>query len=126
MSDKDKVQSDWGTVSNSFAGVLEPIEHPRVVVSDRSVFDLAEHIDRPTVPAPEPEPLAPANAREVAEAMQLYLSSNVAMLLFSKLTLYRAVGENPKVVVKYAGLKFRVHIERSNGQKEHFNRDGKE
>ena len=77
-----------------------------------------------------------ANAREVGEAMQNFLSSHVAMALFSKLTLYRASGENPRVVVKYTktstghgGLpvvKFRVSLHRSNGEVEHYNRDGKE
>lgn len=71
---------------------------------------------------------APYQAKEIGEAMQSYLSSNVCMLLFSKLTLYRACGENPKVRVvasgKGAQVKFRVRLERSNGEVEHFNRDG--
>ncbi len=105
---------------------------------------LGEPESRPTLPAPEPLPRcyscdkhqwrgtsecpgckAPiASAKEIGEAMQSYLASNVAMLLFSKLTLYRAIGENPRVVVSYKGSKFRVHLERSNGEKEYFNRDG--
>ena len=88
---------------------------------------------RVTLPAPEPigETTSDVRAADIAQAMASYLSSNVAMLMFSKLTLYRATGENPRVVVTYAGprgaagqAKFRVHIERVNGQKEHFNRDG--
>lgn len=72
----------------------------------------------------ENPPLPPVNAREIAEAMQGYLASNACMLLFSKLTLYRATGENPEVRVAFRGFKFRVSLVRSNGEVEHFNRDG--
>lgn len=68
--------------------------------------------------------LTPA-PREVAEAFATYLNSHVCMLLFSKLTLYRAMGENPRVVVSWAGKRYRVSVCRSNGEVEHFNRDGK-
>lgn len=64
--------------------------------------------------------------REVAEAFSLYLNSGVAMALFSKLLLYRASGDNARVVVKCAGKSYRVSIHRTNGEVEHFNRDGKE
>ncbi len=63
-------------------------------------------------------------AKEIAEAMSSYLNSQACMLLFSKLTLYRACGENPKIKVSYSGMKFRVSVERSNGEVESFNRDG--
>ena len=84
----------------------------------------SEPESRPTLPAPIPATADDVRKGEIAQAMQAYLASNVAMLLFSKLTLYRAIGENPKVVVTCRGMKFRVHIERVNGEKEHFNRDG--
>lgn len=61
---------------------------------------------------------------EVAESIQLYLNSSVAMALFSRLLLYRASGDNARVVVKYAGKNYRVSIHRTNGEVEHFNRDG--
>ena len=73
---------------------------------------------------PLPGPGEPANAATIAEAMAGYLNSHACMLLFSKLTLYRATGENPRVKVTYRGSKFRVSLERSNGEVEHFNRDG--
>jgi hypothetical protein len=84
-----------------------------------------KHSISATYPIPPlPGPGEPANAVEIATVMQSYLSSNVAMLLFSKLTLYRATGENPEVVVKFRGMKARVSLKRSNGETEHFNRDG--
>jgi hypothetical protein len=61
--------------------------------------------------------------KEIAEMMASYLNSQTCMLLFSKLTLYRACCENPRVVGA-RGLKLRVSILRSNGEVEHFNRDG--
>jgi len=73
-----------------------------------------------------PLPGMSANAREVAEAMASYLNSQTCMLLFSKLTLYRACGENPQVRVTFATNRFRVSLVRSNGDVEHFNRDSKE
>ena len=57
--------------------------------------------------------------------MQGYLNSHACMLLFSKLTLYRASGEHPKVEVKRRGTSLRVSLVRTNGEVEHFNRDGK-
>lgn len=66
----------------------------------------------------------PVTLRDAAEALQSYLSSNACMLLFSKLTLYRALGENPEVRVTAKGRALRVSLKRSNGDVEHFNRDG--
>ncbi len=66
----------------------------------------------------------PANAKQIAEMLGSYLNSQRCMLLLAKLTLYRAMGENPKVIVKGPGPGFRVSLERSNGEVEHFNRDG--
>lgn len=53
-----------------------------------------------------------------------YLNSHICMQLFAKLTLYRASGENPKVKVARRGQRLRVSLVRSNGEVEHFNRDG--
>lgn len=82
---------------------------------------LADDFSRATK---QPLETPPANAREVADALQAYLASNACMLLFSKLTLYRALGENPSVRVTFRGMRFRVSMTRSNGEVEHFNRDG--
>ena len=66
----------------------------------------------------------PATLREAANALESYLRSNACMLLFSKLTLLRALGENPEVCVTAKGRALRVSLKRSNGEIEHFNRDG--
>jgi hypothetical protein len=96
-------------------------EHHMVCVCD--ACRTIDNESRETLPAPAPEK---PGVRETAEILQSYLSSNACMLLFSKLTLYRAMGECPRVKVTAKGGRFRVSLERPNGQIEHFNRDGLE
>ena len=87
-------------------------------------FEVDDETTRRKIIEAGPAATDDVRAADIAQAMASYLSSNVAMLLFSKITLYRAIGENPRVVVSARGMKLRVHIERVNGEKEHFNRDG--
>lgn len=104
-------------------GLCDPPDNPFPLPGE--TFRLRYRVGNNTVPAVGRDI---ANAREVGEAMQNFLSSHVAMALFSKLTLYRASGENPRVFVTYVkgkeGPRFRVSLQRSNGEVEHFNRDG--
>lgn len=74
---------------------------------------------------PDQQSLPDLSIDDFQRVMQGYLNSSACMSLFSVLIFLRASGENPRVVVKRRGHSLRVQLHRSNGEVQHFNRDGK-
>lgn len=79
----------------------------------------------PPVKEGDEQKLPSLSIEDFQRVMEGYLNSAVCMSLFSALIFLRASGENPRVVVKRQGHSLRVSLHSSNGDVQHFNRDGK-